>query len=164
MSDFMTPEQRYKCMSSIKGKNTKPEMIVRRYLHAHGFRYGLHNKKLPGKPDIVLRKYKTVIFVHGCFWHGHDGCKFNRIPKSNTEYWAPKIKGNKERDIINQSLLFQKGWNVITIWECDLINKDKREDTLSKLIISLKKILLSSQKYYSQDNQVYIAAEPEHEY
>ena len=85
-------------MSRIKGKNTKPEMLVRRFLHANGFRYKLHDKSLPGKPDIVLPKYKTVIFVHGCFWHGHKRCKLNRIPKRNHSYWIPKLNGNAERD------------------------------------------------------------------
>ncbi|MCH5238482.1 MAG: DNA mismatch endonuclease Vsr, partial [Muribaculaceae bacterium] len=98
MADTMTPEQRHKCMAAIKGKDTKPEMIVRKYLHSLGYRYGLHNKKLPGSPDLVLRKYKTVIFIHGCFWHGHEGCKYYRLPKSNVEFWQDKITRNRQRD------------------------------------------------------------------
>ncbi|MNK29888.1 Very short patch repair protein [compost metagenome] len=107
-------------MSKIKSKNTAPEMIVRRYLHNKGFRYRLHDKKLPGKPDLILPKYKAVIFVHGCFWHGHEGCKYYRIPKSNTDYWIEKIEGNILRDQDKQQLLRDMGWRVIVIWECEL--------------------------------------------
>ncbi|MNX55885.1 Very short patch repair protein [compost metagenome] len=95
-------------------------MIVRRYLHNKGFRYRLHDKKLPGKPDLILPKYKAVIFVHGCFWHGHEGCKYYRIPKSNTDYWIEKIEGNILRDQDKQQLLRDMGWRVIVIWECEL--------------------------------------------
>lgn len=107
-------------MSKIRSKNTLPEMIVRKYLHSKGFRYRLHDKKLPGKPDIVLPKYKTAIFIQGCFWHGHEGCKYHRIPKSNTEYWSGKICRNVSRDQLNQKALRESGWNVILVWECEL--------------------------------------------
>jgi DNA mismatch endonuclease (patch repair protein) len=107
-------------MSRIKGKNTKPEILVRKYLFAQGFRYRLHDKKLPGKPDIILPKYKTVIFVHGCFWHGHAGCKYYSVPKTRTEWWLNKINKNILND---EKVLFKlknAGWNIIVIWECEL--------------------------------------------
>ncbi len=107
-------------MSRIRSKDSKPEMIVRRFLHRHGFRFRLHVKNLPGKPDLVLKKYKTVIFVHGCFWHGHEGCKYFVVPKTRTEWWLKKIERNKTNDEKNISLLSLQGWNVIQIWECEL--------------------------------------------
>ncbi|MWV47129.1 DNA mismatch endonuclease Vsr [Paenibacillus sp. HJL G12] len=120
MVDTLTTEERSKMMSKIKSKNTAPEMIVRRYLHNKGFRYRLHDKKLPGKPDLILPKYKAVIFIHGCFWHGHEGCKYFRIPKSNTDYWVKKIDGNLLRDQEKQQLLRDMGWKVSVVWECEL--------------------------------------------
>ena len=99
MTDKLTPEQRRRCMSSIRSTDTKPEIIVRKFLFNEGFRYRLHTKKLPGSPDIVLAKYKTVIFINGCFWHGHEGCKYYVLPKTNTEFWKEKIGKNKERDL-----------------------------------------------------------------
>lgn len=159
MTDTLTPEQRHDRMASVKGKNTKPEMIVRRYLHSLGFRYGLHNKSLPGSPDMVLRKYKTVIFIHGCFWHGHEGCPLFRIPKSNVEFWKNKIRLNQIRDIKVQNCLKQKGWNVITIWECDLKVKSKREETLQNLRNFLER--LKNREYKSfEEPSTQIAAEP----
>jgi DNA mismatch endonuclease, patch repair protein len=119
-------------MSMIKGKNTKPEMIVRKFLHANGFRYRLHVKDLPGKPDIVLPKYKTVIFVHGCFWHGHSKCDLFVMPKSNTNYWIPKINNNKLRDRNAQKTLKTLGWKTITIWECQL-----RSNSLNRILNNL---------------------------
>nr|WP_255570087.1 very short patch repair endonuclease [Cohnella sp. CFH 77786] len=107
-------------MSKIRSKNTVPEMIVRKYLHSKGFRYKLHGKKLPGKPDVVLPKYKTAIFIQGCFWHAHEGCKYYRTPKSNTEYWSQKICKNVSRDQRNQQELRDNGWSVIVVWECEL--------------------------------------------
>ncbi len=133
MADVHSKEVRSYNMSQIKGKNTKPEMLVRRYLHAQGFRYGLHNKKLPGKPDLVLRKYKTVIFVHGCFWHGHEGCKYFTIPKTRTEWWTQKIKRNKELDSQHVEGLESKNWKVIVVFECEL-KKDRRKATLQNLV------------------------------
>jgi DNA mismatch endonuclease, patch repair protein len=107
-------------MSKIRSKNTNPELIVRRYLHKHGFRYRLHTNKLPGKSDIVLPKYKTAVFVHGCFWHAHEGCKYYREPKTNAEYWVKKLKRNISRDIINRQTLKENGWKVVVVWECEL--------------------------------------------
>lgn len=107
-------------MSRIRSKDTKPEMIVRRFLYHNGFRYRLHVKGLPGKPDIVLHKYKTVIFVHGCFWHGHEGCKSGHIPHTNVAYWEPKIRKNKARDQNNFAQLAEMGYRVIVIYECEL--------------------------------------------
>lgn len=120
MADVHTPEQRSYNMSQIRGKNTKPEELVRKYLFSQGFRYRKNDPRLPGKPDIVLPKYKTVIFVNGCFWHGHEGCRYFVWPKNNAEFWKAKINGNIQRDIRNTKQLVEKGWHVITIWECDL--------------------------------------------
>lgn len=118
--DVHNKEIRSYNMSQIKGKNTKPEEIVRKYLFAHGFRYRKNDKRLPGTPDIVLPKYKTVIFVNGCFWHGHEGCKYFVWPKSNPEFWKEKIKANIIRDKEKTELLKAKGWKVIIVWECEL--------------------------------------------
>ena len=123
MADVQSKEIRSYNMSRIRGKDTKPEMQVRKFLFAKGFRYRLHDKKLPGKPDIVLPKYKTVIFVHGCFWHGHKGCKYYTIPKTRTEWWTEKIEKNKMNDKINEDKLSSMGYKVIFIWECDIKNK-----------------------------------------
>ena len=120
MADVHTPEQRSYNMSQIRGKNTKPEETVRKFLFSQGFRYRKNDPRLPGKPDIVLPKYKTVIFVNGCFWHGHEGCRYFVWPKNNAEFWKVKINGNIQRDIRNTKQLVEKGWHVITIWECDL--------------------------------------------
>ncbi|WP_228779405.1 DNA mismatch endonuclease Vsr [Chryseobacterium indologenes] len=125
-------------MSKIKGKDTKPEILVRKFLFAEGFRYRLHSKKLPGTPDIVLNKYKTVVFIHGCFWHGHNNCKYYVIPKTKTEWWLEKIEKNKANDKANIVKLEQKGWKVIIVWECGLKLKN-RDNTLKKLIEELKK-------------------------
>jgi len=114
-------------MSRIKGKNTKPEMLVRRFLFAHGFRYRLNVKTLPGKPDIVLPKYKTVIFINGCFWHGHKGCKYFVIPKTRTEWWLSKIKDTQKRDREAEIQLNVLGWKVITLWECQLKSVTQKE-------------------------------------
>lgn len=124
-------------MSRIKGKNTKPEMLVRKFLHRNGLRYKLHEKNLPGKPDIVLPKYKTVIFVHGCFWHAHKNCKLNRLPKSNHNYWIPKITGNVNRDKIHKRKLKKEGWNILEIWECKL-NSYKIDKTLKCLLKNIR--------------------------
>ncbi len=122
-------------MSRIKGKNTKPEMLVRKFLFANGFRYRLNVKTLPGKPDIVLPKYLTVIFVNGCFWHGHKGCKYATIPKTRTEWWLEKIKGTQKRDREAEIELGVQGWEVIVIWTCEL--KTDKDKTLKKLLITL---------------------------
>lgn len=123
-------------MSRIKGKNTKPEMLVRRFLFANGFRYRLNVKTLPGKPDIVLPKYKTVIFINGCFWHGHKGCKYFVVPKTRTEWWLNKIKDTQKRDREAEIQLNTLGWKVITLWECQLKNK-LLDSTLNNLKESL---------------------------
>ena len=137
MADVHNKATRSYNMSRIKGKDTKPEMLVRRFLHSHGFRYKLHDKTLPGKPDIVLPKYKTVIFVHGCFWHGHEGCKYYVVPKTRTEWWVEKINRNTQNDNKVSIFLKEKGWKVINIWECDLKN-DIKHQFLASMIHSLK--------------------------
>lgn len=119
-------------MSQIKGKNTKPEILVRKYLFANGFRYRLNVKTLPGTPDIVLKKYKTAIFINGCFWHGHEGCKYFVWPKNNSEFWKKKITDNIARDQRNLQLLQDAGWNILIVWECEL-KKDSISDTLNTL-------------------------------
>jgi len=136
MADVHNKATRSYNMSRIKGKNTKPEMLVRKFLHANGYRYKLHDKKLPGKPDIVLPKYRTVIFVHGCFWHGHTDCRYFVVPKTRTKWWTDKINGNKANDEKAIKALKKDGWKVINIWECDL-KPAKVEKTLNSL---LKKI------------------------
>lgn len=140
--DKLTKEQRHKNMSAIRSKNTKPEILVRKFLFSRSFRYRLNHSRLPGHPDIVLRKYRTVIFVNGCFWHGHDGCKYFVLPKTNTEFWANKIKRNKERDIKEQKELAAMGWHCITIWECQL-KSAMRDQTLESLAYTLNHIFLS---------------------
>jgi len=120
MADVHTPAQRSYNMSRIRNANTKPEMLVRKFLHANGFRYKLHDKKLPGKPDIVLPKYKTVIFVHGCFWHGHENCRYFVVPKTKTDWWLNKINTNKVNDGKAILTLEKDGWRVLTLWECEL--------------------------------------------
>lgn len=137
MADVHTPEQRSYNMSRIRGKNTKPEEQVRKYLFAQGFRYRKNDARLPGKPDIVLPKYKTVIFVNGCFWHGHEGCKYFVWPKNNEEFWKNKISANIRRDSDNYTLLEQMGWNVIVVWECQL-KKHNCQQTLSLLCTQIK--------------------------
>lgn len=159
MADTMTPEQRHRCMAAVKGTDTRPEMLVRRYLHARGFRYGLHNRKLPGSPDLVFRSIRTVVFVNGCFWHGHENCKYHRIPKSNSAFWSNKINRNRERDATVQATLEAKGWNVIIIWECDLKNKDRREKILDELARRL--LYIRCGYYTSIPHQVAEVAEPE---
>ena len=146
--DKLSPEQRHKNMAAIRGKDTKPEMIVRKGLWRMGFRYRLNHKRLPGHPDLVLKKYRTCIFVNGCFWHGHnvditifensDCCK---IPKTNREFWIEKIRRNKARDIEEQKRLAEMGWHCITVWECEL-KPSKREATLKSLAYTLNKIWL----------------------
>ncbi len=130
--DKITPEQRHYTMSRIRGKDTKPEILVRKYLFSEGFRFRKNDKRYPGHPDIVLPKYKTVIFVNGCFWHGHENCKYYTVPKSNTEFWIAKVKRNQERDKADTSKLSEMGWHVITIWECQL-DKANIKHTLSSL-------------------------------
>lgn len=136
MADVHSKEQRSYNMSRIKGKDTKPEMLVRKFLFSKGFRYRIHVKDLPGKPDIVLPKYKTVIFVHGCFWHGHKGCKYFVMPKTRTEWWTEKINKNIANDQKNYQLLTEKEWKILNVWECEL-KKGKIEEALSSLLDKL---------------------------
>lgn len=131
MSDNLSKEQRHKNMQHIRSTGTKPEEIVRKYLFSQGFRYRKNVAKLPGKPDIVLPKFKTVIFVNGCFWHMHEGCRYFVWPKNNSEYWEKKIKGNVERDNRNHTALERAGWRVLIVWECKL--KKDLENTLEQL-------------------------------
>ena len=136
MVDKVSKEVRSYNMSRIRSKDTKPEILVRSYLFSKGLRFRKNDKRYPGSPDIVLPKYKTMVFVHGCFWHLHDGCKYARIPKSNVEYWEKKLYRNRERDEHNQKELEKMGWRVITVWECEL-KKDKREHTLEELYVKI---------------------------
>ncbi len=133
MTDVHNKATRSYNMSRIKAKDTKPEMLVRRFLFAQGFRYRLHVKTLPGKPDIVLPKYKTVIFIHGCFFHGHEGCRYFKVPATRTEWWLDKIEGNKKRDWEAVKKLTELGWKVISVWECELKPK-QIERTLLQLL------------------------------
>lgn len=127
-------------MSKIRAKNTKPELLVRQFLFSKGFRYRLHQSALPGKPDIVLKKYKTIIFVNGCFWHGHKNCEKSILPTSNIEFWKGKIQANIERDRKSKRSLKKLGWSVLTIWECDIKNKATLSKTMNKLVKYLNDI------------------------
>jgi len=137
-------------MAAIHGKDTKPELIVRRYLWRHGFRYRLNHPRLPGKPDIVMRKYRTCIFINGCFWHGHEGCKYYTVPKTNTEFWVNKIKRNQERDLQVKNKLASMGWHYITIWECEL-KPSIYINTLESLIYTLNHIFLQDHRIRSYE-------------
>ena len=154
MTDRMTPEQRHRCMAQIHSKGTKPEMKVRRWLWAHGYRYRLNVKSVPGKPDIVLRPYRTAIFVNGCFWHGHGiqwsvddvgNSKCCKIPTTNREFWVNKIRRNQERDRENYEVLYRNGWKVIVIWECQL-TASKLEHTMREVELLLNENMLSLYK------------------
>ena len=133
MSDIFSKTKRSDIMSKISGKETKPEVLVKKYLFAQGFRYRKNVKDLPGKPDIVLPKYKTVVFVNGCFWHGHKNCKRSTLPTSNTQFWKEKISKNILRDSENVQKLMNMGYKVLTVWQCELTAKT-REKRLNKLI------------------------------
>ncbi|WP_241613728.1 DNA mismatch endonuclease Vsr [Chryseobacterium sp. SSA4.19] len=135
--DKHSKEVRSYNMSQVKSKDTKPELLVRKFLFSKGFRYRLHNKKLPGTPDIVLSKYKTVILINGCFWHGHEGCKYYTIPKTRTNWWIDKINRNIDRDVENKTKLQDLGWKIIEIWECELKVK-ARESTLEAILQKIK--------------------------
>ena len=166
--DKLTPKQRHNNMAAIRSKDTKPEMIVRRGLWKRGFRYRLNHKRLPGHPDLVLRKYRTCIFVNGCFWHGHKSLLLTspkegkleltdseccRIPRTNREFWVAKIHRNKERDKEEQRRLAKMGWHCITVWECEL-KPSKREETLDSIAFTLNHIWL-------QDHQSHVIAYPQ---
>jgi len=179
--DKLSAQQRHANMAAIRSKDTKPEMIVRRGLWKRGFRYRLNHKRLPGHPDLVLRKYRTCIFVNGCFWHGHhinlqfDDLQFTisnsgccKIPKTNREFWVAKIRRNKERDKEEQRRLAEMGWHCITVWECEL-KPSKREETLESIAFTLNHIWLQDHgaktvpypKVEEEDMQMPMAAEGE---
>ena len=123
--DTLTPKERSERMGRVRAKDTKPEMLVRRLVHSLGYRYRLHNRSLPGQPDLVFAKKRKVIFVHGCFWHRHDEtCPLTRMPKSRLDFWEPKFEGNKLRDTVNQAKLLEMGWNFLIVWECQLRDLD----------------------------------------
>ena len=137
MADKMTPQQRHECMSKIHSKDTRPEQAVRRELWHRGYRFRKCVKTLPGTPDIVLPKYRTVIFINGCFWHGHKGCSKYVMPKSNVEFWQEKIHRNQERDLVNNQRLESIAWNVITAWECEL-TKSLLPETMDRIESEIK--------------------------
>ena len=139
MADRLSTQQRHHCMSRIRGKNTKPEILVRKGLHARGFRFRLHNKKLPGSPDIVLPKYGVAIMVNGCFWHGHKGCRYATKPISNVEFWETKIARNRHRDEVTAAHLEALSWTVITIWECELRTNSQLDDRLNTLAEEIRR-------------------------
>ena len=161
--DRHSVEQRHKNMAAIRSKDTKPEIIVRKGLWSRGFRYRLNSRRLPGHPDLVLRNFRTCIFVNGCFWHGHEGCC--KFPSTNREFWEKKIRTNKERDIEKQKKLASMGWHCITIWECEL-KPSKRDNTLKSLAYTLNKIWLEdhstigkSYPRHEEENGILKAAE-----
>lgn len=177
MADTMTPEQRHRCMAAIKGKDTKPELIVRKYLFSRGLRFRIQVCKLPGRPDIVLRKYRTVIFVNGCFWHGHEGCRYFRLPKSNIDFWRAKIERNTARDARNEAELTAQGWRVLRVWECDIRTVATRDaflrhlyDTITAPVSEANAIYdtianpIRPYTYDTDSETIPIAAEPEATY
>lgn len=163
MADIKTTEQRSRNMAAIKGKDTKPEMIVRKYLFSRGLRFRIQVRKLPGTPDIVLPKYKTAIFVNGCFWHGHEECRYFRLPKSNIEFWTEKIEHNVARDVRNEAALKSLGWRVFRVWECEIKTASQRDEFLKRLY---DRIVNSAQSYLIEPDmdEPSIAAEPESEH
>lgn len=159
--DVFSKEKRSKVMAAIRSKNTRPEIIVRKYLFAKGFRFRINHPRLPGHPDIVLRKYRTCIFVNGCFWHGHD-CQYGHLPKTNVVFWKNKINRNRERDREEQRKLAQMGWHCIIVWECEL-KPSERDRTLQSLEYTLNRIYLENNtvKYKPVvENDYGMAAEP----
>ncbi|MBB2156534.1 DNA mismatch endonuclease Vsr [Gluconacetobacter diazotrophicus] len=137
MADTLTRERRSWNMSRIKGRNTRPELVLRSLLHRAGFRFRLHAKQLPGRPDIILPRYRTAIFVHGCFWHRHPGCRYATTPSTRREFWQTKFDGNVSRDARNQAALEAAGWTVLTVWECEL--KSDAEGVAHRLATELRK-------------------------
>lgn len=169
MTDIMTKQQRHTCMSRIHSKDTKPELKVRQWLWNHGYRYRLNVKGVPGKPDIVMRRYRTAIFVNGCFWHGHEGCEKFKMPKSNVEFWKTKIHRNQERDELNYHVLKENGWQVLVLWECELATK-LFENTMQQVEVLLHNYCLATispkiKEYIKVDEDaVQMAAEAEADY
>lgn len=160
MADTMSSEQRSRCMAAIRSKDTKPEMVVRRYLFGKGLRFRIHVKTLPGHPDIVLPKFKTVIFVNGCFWHGHEGCRYSNLPSSNSDFWIAKISRNKERDASQEEALCALGWRVIRVWECEIKRIPDREARLARLYEEI----LDKEEINPLPQDVAFAADPEASY
>jgi DNA mismatch endonuclease (patch repair protein) len=140
MADVFTKKERSNVMSMIRSKNTKPELLVRQLLFSKGYRFRLHQKTLPGKPDIILKKYKTVIFVNGCFWHGHKNCKKSILPTSNIAFWKEKIQANMHRDKKAKQSLKKLGWSIFTVWECEIKNKTSFAKRMTKLLKGLNNI------------------------
>lgn len=150
--DVHSPAQRSRNMAAIRGSDTKPEMRVRLLLHSLGYRYRLHRKDLPGKPDIVLTKYRTVIFVHGCFWHSHD-CKWgNSLPQTRPEFWAAKRKGTTERDARNIKALIAKGWRVLVIWECQTRSREQLGEVYRSQLLQLCREQIGKTTHYSSES------------
>ena len=139
MPDILTPIQRHSCMSKIRGKDTKPEIRVRKGLHRRGFRFRLQDRRLPGRPDITLPKYGVAIMVNGCFWHGHKGCRYATKPRTNPEFWETKIERNRHRDEVTTAHLEALGWTVITVWECELRGKSAAEARIEALAEDIRK-------------------------
>lgn len=135
--DTFTPEKRSRIMAAVRGKNTGPELLIRRFLRSHGVGYRIHNASLPGKPDIAVPRYKVAIFVHGCFWHGHEQCPRGRLPKSRVEYWKAKIETNKQRDRLVEEKVSDAGWQPLVIWECQLRTRRAASVTLDNLLDNL---------------------------
>ena len=132
--DTLSPRERSKRMALVRGKNTRPELAVRKLVFSLGYRYRLHARDLPGNPDMVFRNRRKVVFIHGCFWHRHAACALARLPKSRLDFWLPKLEGNKERDKRNKQALVRDGWKVLTIWECQLGNMGRLEATIRRFL------------------------------
>lgn len=137
--DIYSQKKRSEIMSKISGKDTKPEILVRKFLFSKGFRYRVNDKQYPGSPDIVLPKFKTAIFIHGCFWHGHPGCKASRLPETRKEFWEKKINDTKLRDKRKIEALKKMGWNTIVIWQCEIKNTENRQKRLESLLEEISK-------------------------
>ncbi|TIL66187.1 very short patch repair endonuclease [Mesorhizobium sp.] len=144
MADTLSPEERSRRMSLIRSRNTSPELALRQALHSRGLRYRLNDKRLPGKPDLVFKRFGVVVFVHGCFWHRHEGCSVANIPKSNTSFWLEKFERNVQRDAKVQSDLKERGWIVWTVWECELNTRAKIEGTADRIKALLLKVKTES--------------------
>jgi DNA mismatch endonuclease, patch repair protein len=136
MTDVLTPEQRHACMASVRSRDTTPEMVVRRLVHRLGYRYALHKKTLPGRPDLALVSRRCAIFVHGCFWHGHDCLRGGRVPATNRAYWTTKVERNRNRDVASLEALQSLGWRTLTIWECELKDAARLATRLQRFVAS----------------------------